>query len=68
MTEFRQLLDDLETAGWRVMVAASRDRDHKYLSPELRKVFSSIEELIDGYETEAVGQEPINPVRALWRR
>ena len=48
MSDFRKLLDDLETAAWRAMTAAKRNSEE--LAPELRKVFVCIEELVDEYE------------------
>jgi hypothetical protein len=48
MTDFRQLLDDLETAAWRAMTAASRNGEE--CAPQLSDMFNRIEAMINEYE------------------
>ena len=48
MTDFRQLLDDLETAAWRAMTAANRNGEE--CAPQLSDTFNRIEALINEYD------------------
>jgi hypothetical protein len=48
MTDFRQILDDLETAAWRAMMAANRNGEE--CAPALKLTFDFVEKLINEYE------------------
>jgi hypothetical protein len=48
MTDFRQLLDELETAAWRAMSAANRNGEE--CAPALTRTFHFVEQLINEYE------------------
>jgi len=48
MTDFRQILDDFETAAWRAMTAANRNGEE--CEPQLSDIFNYIEALITKYE------------------
>ena len=48
MSDFRKLLDDLETAAWRAMIAASRNGEE--CAPALKLTFEFVEKLINEYD------------------
>ena len=51
MSDLRDRLDELETAAWKAMQQAARDKDET--EPALRKTFHFIESLINEYEERA---------------
>jgi hypothetical protein len=50
MRDFRKLLDDLETAAWRAMLAAKRQEEP--CAATLVQTFLTIEQLVNEYEEE----------------